>query len=126
MTMTHEEIIRDYKQASNKQKQVRILADLNCVSPSEILTISAENGVEGVKMPSRIMPRKQPVQAPASPSHTGVQAGGDTVYGRIETILGAVPEDATQYMRSNAVNLVVSMFTDYVEKRLGKETRHDA
>lgn len=125
MQMTNEEIVRDYKAAANKQKQVRILADLNQTSPSEILTVLAEAGVAGVKKPEKIMPRKKPAAVAPAPEPAPVVPAQD-IYGRIETILDAVPEDATEYMRNNAVNLVVSMFTDYVEKRLGKEARHDA
>ncbi len=39
MTMSAEEIVRDYQQAANKQKQIKILADLNCCTPGEIRQI---------------------------------------------------------------------------------------
>lgn len=39
MQMTNEEIIKSYKEAKNKQKQIKILADLNCCRPMEIKKI---------------------------------------------------------------------------------------
>lgn len=50
MTMSNEEIIRDYNQASNKSKQIRILADLNCCSPGEIRKVLAQAGVHKAVM----------------------------------------------------------------------------
>jgi len=69
MDMTSEEIVRDYRQARNKSKQIKILADRNVVTPSEIRAVLAEAGVEGVKAPQRIRQKKPvpPVEVPASP-----------------------------------------------------------
>lgn len=39
MEMTNEEIIKSYKEAKNKQKQIKILADLNGCRPMEIKKI---------------------------------------------------------------------------------------
>lgn len=39
MQMTNEEIIKSYKEAKNKQKQIKILADLNSCRPMEIKKI---------------------------------------------------------------------------------------
>lgn len=36
MIMSREEILRDYKSAKNRRRQVQILADLNCCSRAEI------------------------------------------------------------------------------------------
>ena len=60
MIMTAEEIVRDYLQARNKQKQkqIKILADLNQTTQAEIKRILAENCVEGVEAPKR--PRNRP------------------------------------------------------------------
>ena len=117
MQMTNEEIVRDYNAAKNKSKQIKVLADLNQTSPSEIRTILADAGVEGVKKPEKIMPRKKQEAVPAPEP---ASAPAEDPYSRIETILDAVPKNASEYMRSNAVNLVTSMFTDYVERRLGR------
>ena len=116
MQMTNEEIVRDYTQAANKQKQVRILADLNLVSPSEIRTILATAGVEGVKMPEKIMPRKKPrADAEAAPA-----APAADIYAWIDTILSALPENASAFVRDTARNLAVALFREDLERRLGK------
>lgn len=41
-----EEIVRDYKMAKNKSKQIGILADLNLCSRREIENVLAESGIE--------------------------------------------------------------------------------
>ena len=45
MTMTDNEIVREYKAAKNKQHQIEILADLNTTSKDEIKKILKANGV---------------------------------------------------------------------------------
>ena len=129
MQMTNEEIVRDYKQASNKNKQVRILADLNQTSPSEILTILAKEGVEGVKMPEKIMPRKKPTEARLAASvKAPMEPRKDLpeVYAQIEAILTALPENATEHVRSAAASLTVALFSEYVDRRMGKGRGHGA
>ena len=116
MQMTHEEIVRDYNAAKNKSKQIKVLADLNQTSPSEIRAILADAGVEGVKKPEKIMPRK----SPDAPAPEPASAPAEDTYSRIETILDAVPEDASDYIRNNAANLVTAMFSNYVQRRLGE------
>lgn len=44
MTMTEEEILRDYRQAKTKQKQIGILAELNACDKAEIKRILTEAG----------------------------------------------------------------------------------
>jgi len=118
--MTNEEIVRDYNAAKNKSKQIKVLADLNCVTPGEIRKVLAEAGVAGVKMPERIVKRKPETVTPEA-SAPGIAAVADqTVYERIEAILAALPEDAPDCVRSTAGNLVIALFQDYVGKRLGK------
>lgn len=46
MTMTENEIVRDYKASKNKQQQIAILADLNTTSTDEIKKILKSNGVD--------------------------------------------------------------------------------
>lgn len=46
MTMTNEEIIRDYREAKSPMKQIGILADMNCCTRKEIVAILAEAGEE--------------------------------------------------------------------------------
>lgn len=127
--MTAEEIVRDYQQAKNKQKQIKILADLNCTSPSEIKPILATAGVEGVTAPKRVVHRAG-AKAPAEPKPEQIPEA--SVYDRIETILAALPADASDRVRGAALDMVTAMFQDYVLKRLAGETptvtlsRHEA
>ena len=97
--MTSEEIVRDYCAAANKDKQSKILA---------------KAGVAGVKMPDRIRQKKPEAAASGPDQEMGV-------YDRIEAILAALPEDASDCIRNAAANLTVSIFSAYVEQRLGKE-----
>jgi len=46
MTMTAEEIVREYKQAKYPEKQIRILADQNSCGPSNIKAILEQAGCE--------------------------------------------------------------------------------
>lgn len=101
--MTDEEIVRDYQQAKNKQKQIKILADLNCTTPSEIKAILAEAGVEGVAAPKRMVHRSAPEQT--------------SVYDRIEAILNYLPADASARVRGAALDTVTAMFQEYVLER---------
>ena len=117
MQMTNEEIVRSYNEAANKNKQIRILADLNCTSPSEIQTVLAKAGVKGVTMPARIAKRRTEakVSGPASDLDK-------SFFDRVETILSALPEDAVNHTQ----NLLQTLFADYLEQRLGKGGRHGA
>lgn len=44
MTMTVEEICRNYREAKNKREQIKILADLNCTTKEEILKVLLDCG----------------------------------------------------------------------------------
>lgn len=46
MVMDKGEILRNYNQALHKTEQVYILADLNACSPTEIIDVLVEQGVE--------------------------------------------------------------------------------
>lgn len=60
MQMTPEEIVRHYTHAANKHKDIKVLAELNMVTPAEIRAVLAESGVEGIEAPKRIARRKKP------------------------------------------------------------------
>ena len=119
MIMTNEEIIREYNEADNNSKQIRILAELNCVTPGEIRAVLAEAGVDGVEAPKRIR-RREPVQEPDQKDVPYQAASSLTweIYDRIEAILSALPEDASKCARDTAGNLVVTLFRDHVRQRL--------
>ena len=119
MTMTNEEIIRDYLQARNKQKQIKILADLNQTSQSEIKAVLAAGGVAGVKAPKRIARQKTEEHAPAPAAEPDDCQQEVNVYDQIEAILTAVTVDGTSLeVRCKAGRLLSAMFTDYLKERL--------
>jgi len=67
MTMTNEEIVRDYRQAKSPSKHIQLLADLNQCDKGSIIKILTE---AGVKLPGNMGPRPKkaapkPVQEPA-------------------------------------------------------------
>ena len=64
MQMTPEEIVRHYTHAANKHKDIKVLAELNMVTPAEIRAVLAESGVEGIEAPKRIARRKKPSALP--------------------------------------------------------------
>lgn len=115
MEMTNEEIVRDYNAAANKSKQIKVLADLNCVSPGEIRAVLAKAGVPGVKMPERIV-RRKPAEEKAPSVSSPV---GTAVYDRVESILAALPEDASEMVRRSAADLLSGMLEEYLAARLG-------
>ena len=64
MTMTNEEIARDYRTASNGLKQAHILADLNQCSVGQIVQILQE---QGVKVDGRLTQKGKPHASPKKP-----------------------------------------------------------
>ena len=63
MQMTPEEIVRHYTHAANKHQDIKVLAELNMVTPAEIRSVLAESGVEGIEAPKRIARRKKRLPA---------------------------------------------------------------
>lgn len=61
MTMTNEEIARDYKQAKNGLQQAKILADLNQCDVDKIVQILQE---QGVKVDGRLLQKGKPYASP--------------------------------------------------------------
>lgn len=129
MIMTNEEIVRDYLQARNKQKQIKILADLNQTSQSEIKAVLAAADVAGVKAPKRIVRQKPAESAPAPAAELDDCRQKVNVYDQIETILTAVVADSMSLeVRSKAGEFLAAMFADYLKERLdltGLENRED-
>lgn len=127
MQMTSEEIVRDYNSAANKSKQIKILADLNVVSPSEIRNVLALAGVADVKPPKRV--RKRITEPPASCGASGPVSDPDMltgeripapeIYGQIETILAVLPANASETVRRGAGDFLSGLFEEYLFRRLG-------
>ena len=124
MQMTNEEIVRDYTQAANKSKQIKVLAELNAVSPGEIRAVLAAAGVEGVAPPKRI--RQQKPETPARAAEYAPAAGLPPFWERMETILGALPEELPPEAEAIVQNLLQTLFADYLCNRLGREARDEA
>lgn len=53
MQMTDSEIVRDYKAAAKKGKQIGILADMNGCSRDKIREILLQNGISEAELPSK-------------------------------------------------------------------------
>lgn len=52
MTMTNEEIVRDYRQAKDPAQAIQILADLNCAGRKDIVRILQSGGAQ---VPARFL-----------------------------------------------------------------------
>ena len=133
MQMTNEEIVRDYNAAANKSKQIKILAELNTVSPSEIRAVLAQAGVEGVEAPKRIRQRgtevrKRSQTEKAEPREEPEKATSShpAFYNQVEAILDALPECMSREAVSCTQNLLQTLFADYLDQRLGERVHDEA
>ena len=140
MQMTAEEICRHYTQASNKSKDIQVLADLNATDKPSIRAILIDGGVLPPDPPKR--GRKPRADKPAEPPLTaspkepklkgivcpnavgdsgtpGVVVEGLNSYERVDKILGTLPDRASRKIRTRAYNLVMSMLADAIGERLG-------
>lgn len=122
MEMTNEEIVRDYNAAANKSKQIKVLADLNCVSPGEIRAVLAQAGVPGVKMPERIRPRKTASTSSEAGQKTPAAA---SFWQRMEDILNALPEKLPPEAEPIVQSLLQTLFADYLSHRLEGRVRDE-
>jgi len=113
MMMTREEMVRHYAQAANKAKDIKVLADLNCVTPGEIRAALAQAGVEAPKRTRAKKPAAGPAPAPVQ------EPALPPVYGQAEAILAALPEGASHAVRRRAGELLADLFRDYLLERLG-------
>lgn len=85
--MTREEIVRDYREAKNQKKQIRILADRNRTTPQAIRELLRE---AGVALPA---PGFQP---PALPAPVGIpRPGADITQIRAARLIGLVEQGAS-------------------------------
>ena len=130
MQMTDDEIVRHYREARNKAKDIPILADLNDCKPKEIREILIKAG----ELPQPVAPPKKPELPqdegllPPSPqgecSRRGQRgrsgppdaSGG---YSRVEQILDAIPGDGDELKRKKAFSLCLALLTDDLLGRLG-------
>ncbi|MDE7245147.1 MAG: hypothetical protein K2O18_14405, partial [Oscillospiraceae bacterium] len=116
MKMSSEEIVRDYLQARNKTRQIKILADLNMVKPSEIKAILAGASVAGVEAPKRVVRRKT-VESGSVEKPDSCQQEGN-IYDQIETILSTMAAASMSLeVRCKAREFLTAIFADYLKKR---------
>lgn len=119
MVMTNEEIVRDYGQARNKSKQIRILADLNQTTKAEIRQILASEGAEVVEANKR--PLKPLNHKMKNDTAEKLEAPKTEIYGQIEAILAELPEDMGVKARWAAGKMLAEMFAEYLKMRLRLE-----
>lgn len=140
MQMTAEEICRHYTQASNKSKDIQVLADLNATDKPSIRAILIDGGVLPPDPPKRGRKRRadKPAGSPLTDARQesklkgimcpnavgdsgtpGVVVEGLTIYERVDKILGTLPDRASREIRTRAYNLVMSMLADAIGERLG-------
>ena len=88
MEMTNSEIVRSYREAKDKGKQVKILSQLNLCEVGEILDILAKNGVKPQEMPRmrRAKVKTEVSEAPPQTSNQDQTAEGDAEQKRKERI----------------------------------------
>ena len=137
MQMTAEEICRHYTQASNKSKDIQVLADLNATDKPSIRAILIDGGVLPPDPPKRgrkpradkpaEAPPAAPTKRPRKPAAEAASAKAaatkapppDTsVYGWVEAILDAVPPGASERARAHAHDLTMALLMDYIRRRL--------
>lgn len=130
MQMTDDEIVRHYREARNKAKDIPILADLNACKPKEIREILIKAG----ELPQPVAPPKKPELPqdegllPPSPQGECSRRGqrgrsgppdASGVYSRVEQILDAIPGDGDELIREKAFSLCLALLTDDLLGRLG-------
>ena len=137
MQMTAEEICRHYTQASNKSKDIQVLADLNVTDKPSIRAILIDGGVLPPDPPKRgrkpraDKPAEEPPAAPtkrprkpaaeaasAQAAATKAPPPDASVYNRVEAILAAVPPGASEQARVHAHDLTMALLMDYIRRRL--------
>ena len=126
MQMTAEEICRHYTQASNKSKDIQVLADLNVTDKPSIRAILIDGGVLPPDPPKRgrkpradkpaEAPPAAPPKRPRKPAAEAASAQAAatkapppdaSVYNRVEAILAAVPPGASEQARVHAHDLTM-------------------
>ena len=130
MQMTDDEIVRHYREARNKAKDITVLADLNTCKPKEIREILIRAGElpQPVALPKKPEPPQDEGLLPPSPQGECSRRGqrgrsgppdASGVYSRVEQILDAIPGDGDELIREKAFSLCLALLTDDLLGRLG-------
>lgn len=119
MTMTKEEICRDYRQAKNRLTQVGILADLNGCTKADIKQILIDGGCElpGQMKPKPKGPRKQVQEAKPKAAEAPAKAktANDVA---LDTIGEIMSSGMDAHIRSYWVDGVMKLFNALKEAGL--------
>lgn len=107
MTMTESEICVSYRQAKNKNEQVKILADLNLCKPEDITELLARNGyITGTpqvkKQEEKKMPSKRENSAVILERYIGLADIGFTVAEAAEA-LGIARGSVYKYAKNHGI-----------------------
>lgn len=119
MTMTKEEILRDYKTAKDPRAQVKILADLNLCKSEDIITILKEMGEDGrqfngliqkkPKKPNEDKPKPAPEKSTKAPAKAqacdAVNHPSHYTDGKIE-VIDYIEDKQLNYHLGNAVKYI--------------------
>ena len=105
MNMTDSEIIRDYKEASNKVKQIGILADMNECKKGRIIEILLAHGVDIPGNFKKPVETAVPVIKPETP----------------ETLRIIRPVDKTVIILEDVLDLVFSAVDDFTNAPTDRE-----
>ena len=125
MVMTNEEIIRHYRQAKDKNKDVEVLADLNLTSQDTIREILIEAGA--MRRSFTRKPKDETVEKEAQTSKAQEKKPAKThskheindgCYISIESIISNIPTGASVSIRKCAYTLCMTIFTDYLKAKL--------
>lgn len=116
MTMTKEDILKEFREAKDKRAQVKILADLNLCKPEDIITILKEMGEDGrqfnkgvPKKPSEGNPKaaaEKPTKAPTKAQvRDNVNHPSHYTDGKIE-VIDYIEDKQLGYHLGNAVKYI--------------------
>ncbi len=124
------EILREYNAAAGKDKQIQILAELNCCRPMEIALCLREQGAAltgtwkarlaahdraGMRMELPKDGEEEPLPAPGTsePGATSPQEGGKSeplTAGALQELLAAVPGDTPVQICGHAGQATAALF----------------
>ena len=111
MQMTDKEIIRSYKEALNKRKQIEVLSDLNACPREDIVNILSAAGV--YNKPGKKPAKKEDIPRVKKTKVKAVRSGG----------VSAMPEEAKKEMNENIKRQLEEIKTSVNEEdvRVSKE-----
>lgn len=122
MTMTHEEIVRHWRQAKRKDaKELQVLAELNSTGKDTIRMVLEGAGERVPKRRSKLKREDLPQNIELDCQKQTLEEAPSAlpeVYGQIEAILAALPEGASATVGQRARDLLSGLFGEYLAERL--------